>query len=539
MRLLKAIPCFAALSAALLAQPTANTPRFDLADVHPSPNATNPYTFVSGGVLRDARYDLRKVTMLDLIRIAYGVDPGFVWGGPNWLEFDRFDIAAKAPPRTSSEDIRLMLQSLLADRFHLVLHKDTKLMPAFTLALPAAGEKHKLSEARGAGNGSCEYQQQPPESLEIVYFCRNVTMDAFAKQLQGFARDYVTNPVVNATGLQGAWNFDLRWNSRSKVLPATAQRTTIFDAVAKQLGLSLELKDAPAPVLVIDSVNEKPTANAAGVSEALPPRPVEFEVATLKRATDDAPRGFSMHPSGLFEAKAIDMKTLMALAWDIDMDHIDKALVNAPKWMDSTRLTITGKPPTFSDGFSEGAPPSGAGFVDDETRLMVRALMIDRFQMKTHLEDRPGYAYSLVADKPKLKKADPSNRANCKEARAMAKDPRDANPVLSRLISCQNVSMAQFAHILQRLSPGDFPNEVLDATGLPGTWDFTLNFTPTYLLRRNDAATNAESFGASDPNGGISLFDAMKRQLGLKLELQKRNIPKLVIDHIEEKPSEN
>jgi uncharacterized protein (TIGR03435 family) len=82
----------------LLAQ---TRPAFDAADIHRSAPAMNPYTFISGGVLRGARYDLRKATMLDLIRVAYKVEPELVLGGPNWLEFDRFDIAAKAPPSSS------------------------------------------------------------------------------------------------------------------------------------------------------------------------------------------------------------------------------------------------------------------------------------------------------------------------------------------------------------------------------------------------------------------------------------------------------
>jgi Protein of unknown function (DUF3738) len=75
-------------------------------------------------VLRGARYDLRKATMIDLIRAAYGVEPDLIVGGPGWLGFDRFDIAAKADPATPAATIRLMLQNLLAERFGLVLHKD-------------------------------------------------------------------------------------------------------------------------------------------------------------------------------------------------------------------------------------------------------------------------------------------------------------------------------------------------------------------------------------------------------------------------------
>ena len=118
------------LSAAL-AQPTAAPPRFDIAEVHRSASAANPQTYRSGGFLRGGRYDLRKATMMDLLRFAYDFEPDTVFGGPDWLEFDRFDIAAQAPPSTSAQEVRLMLQSLLADRFKLVFHHDVRPMPVF------------------------------------------------------------------------------------------------------------------------------------------------------------------------------------------------------------------------------------------------------------------------------------------------------------------------------------------------------------------------------------------------------------------------
>src|SRR5262245_55668778 len=93
--------------------------RFEAADVHRSGHAMAAQSFRSGGFLRGARYALRKVTLLGLLRLAYGFDPDSVLGGPEWLEFDRFDIAAKAPAARSAEDLRLMLQSLLRDRFAL------------------------------------------------------------------------------------------------------------------------------------------------------------------------------------------------------------------------------------------------------------------------------------------------------------------------------------------------------------------------------------------------------------------------------------
>src|SRR5215467_1387990 len=71
---------------------TGSQARFEAADLHPSPSATNPYNYASGGVLRGGRYELRKATMLDLITTAWNIDADTVFGGSNWLELDRFDI---------------------------------------------------------------------------------------------------------------------------------------------------------------------------------------------------------------------------------------------------------------------------------------------------------------------------------------------------------------------------------------------------------------------------------------------------------------
>lgn len=122
---------------------TGSQPRFEAADVHLSPPANNPYNYASGGVLRGERYDLRKATMLDLIKTAWNVDADTVFGGPNWLEFDRFDIYAKAPLDTPPETVRLMLQALLRDRFGLVIHEDISLQDAIGKQLGLKLEKRR------------------------------------------------------------------------------------------------------------------------------------------------------------------------------------------------------------------------------------------------------------------------------------------------------------------------------------------------------------------------------------------------------------
>jgi uncharacterized protein (TIGR03435 family) len=515
--------CFAARP-----QSVSPTPSFSVAEVHRSASATNPQTFRSGGFLRGERYDLRKATMMDIIRLAYGFDPDAVFGGPDWLEFDRFDIAAKAPPTSSPQELSRMLQSLLTERFKLSFHRDVRPMPAYILR---AGKNSKLKPAEGPGDAECKYQRQPDSSPYTVYSCRNLTMAGFSEQLRGLAGDYLTAPVIDSTGLTGEWDFDLKWTSRSRILPAGIERSTIFAAIQQQLGLTLTAGRAPSPVIVVDRV-EQPAENPPSNSEHLPSRELQFEVASVRPSPPNVQDGYSGNtPGGGFEARAETMRNLFATAWDIHWDHIDELMEGAPKWMDSARFDIQAKPASASNG----VPPPRSSFVDDSIRLMLRELLTERFKIKTHYENRLVNAYALVAAKPRFRKADSSNRPNCKEARAIEKDPRDRNPRLSRLLTCQNVTMAQFADQLLALSPNDFAYSVADATGIAGRWDLTLNYSPTGDRRNPDRSADA----ASELNGPILIFEAITKQLGLKLEVRKRMVPVLVIDHIEERPTDN
>ena len=113
------------------------------------------------------------------------------------------------------------------------------------------------------------------------------------------------------------------------------------------------------------------------------------------------------------------------------------------------------------------------------------------------------------------------------------------------MVTVHNMSMEQFAEDLQRIAGGYIRVPVEDKTGLDGAYDFTLTFTPIGLLngggrgRGGDGGPAAGGGDALDPSGGLSVFDAVNRQLGLKLEMRKRPMKVLVIDSILEKPSDN
>src|SRR6516162_6213582 len=112
--------------------------RFEAADVHASPHTDNNFNlFMRGPQTRAGRYEIRTATMVDLISTAYGVDGDKVYGGPNWLEMDRYDVTGKLPEGPSSkEKQRAMLQTLLTERFSLVAHTDKKPMPAYIMTVP-------------------------------------------------------------------------------------------------------------------------------------------------------------------------------------------------------------------------------------------------------------------------------------------------------------------------------------------------------------------------------------------------------------------
>src|SRR5262249_23525568 len=154
-----------------------------------------------------------------------------------------------------------------------------------------------------------------------------------------------------------------------------------------------------------------------------------------------------------------------------------------------------------------------------------RALLADRFKLAVHFEDRPLPAYTLTAPKSKLKKADPASRAKWSNSNTPIVLNGSSAP--STTVKFQNMSMAQLAEKLQFIAASYIHAPVINATGLDGGYDFTLTFSPiapaqlaNLAIRPPDAA--GATGGAADPIGGVSIFEAVDKQLGLKLVEQKR-----------------
>jgi uncharacterized protein (TIGR03435 family) len=188
-------------------------------------------------VLPGLRMEFRNGSLKYMIMAAY--DSLHVDGGPEWVDTDHFDIIAKAAPDTPENTMRLMLQALLEDRFKLAVHRDQQVMPTYALMAAASGVK--IQRSAGAGPKTCDWSRTDAGLRRRE--CHNISMATFVLELAGFGVDA---PVMDMTGLQG--KFDLAFEIGQG---AGAQGPTIFDAM-EQLGLKLEARKQPMPVIVID-----------------------------------------------------------------------------------------------------------------------------------------------------------------------------------------------------------------------------------------------------------------------------------------------
>ena len=198
-RSLLVVAVTAVFSGPVLGQAPAPRPAFDVAGIQVS---TRPQPGMRGGVLRGTRYELRNATMVDLIRTAYNVQPERITGGPSWLEWNRFDIAALAPENTPPERVREMLKTLLAERFKLVVREDMVTTTAMALKVKGTHKLRSLGvRAAVSGPGAPE----PNGVVATTVTCAGITMAQLAEQLP--TRQSRISPgqqVVDETGLSGS-----------------------------------------------------------------------------------------------------------------------------------------------------------------------------------------------------------------------------------------------------------------------------------------------------------------------------------------------
>lgn len=526
----------------------AQAQKFEIADVHVSPTAR---TFAQnfGGVLREGRYVNRDATMLNLIVAAYGVSEDNIAGGPGWITSDLFDVVAKVPAGTALATANVMLQNLLAERFHLVIRNETRPVPRYVLTVGTNGSK--LKPAAGTDNPGCQPVQQsgaptgPPDPASmpnIKVACHNLTSQAIADNLHQMAGGYFDHDLVDSTKLEGSWDFELEWTSRGALAAKGADGISVFAAVEKQLGLKAELQKIPMPALMIESVNRKPTPNPDGIATTLGVAEARFEAAAIKPADPSGrPMVGLLYTGGSQMRAGGTLRQLIAMSLQIPPNVANDVVIGLPKSADSARWDITAKVPSTGEGAPNVVrgrplpPPLSVGLE------MLRGLLLDQFELKFHTENREVTVYALTAGtgKRKMTQANESERSGCKP------NPNAPKPYtnIQVMIECTNTSMAELAQNLQQQANAYIDHPIADATGLSGGWNFLIGWTPRAALQpvQAPAAAPDQQAGAvaeaSVPNG-ISVFDAVESELGLKLVKQKRTIPVIVVDHVDEKPLE-
>jgi uncharacterized protein (TIGR03435 family) len=226
---------------------------------------------------------VRNNTLRNIIRNTYGLQDFQIVGGPDWMNSDRFDIAAKAAGDAAPAQMMLMMRTLLADRFGLALHTETREIPIYALVMarsdgkpgpqlrPAAVDCAALAAATRAGAPPPLAPTSPGQ--RPVCGMRTVPgrMAAGGYRLADVARNlsnFAGRMVVDQTGLTGRFDLELAWTPDQSLqgpLPAGAppidpNGPSIFTAVQEQLGLKLDSQKGPVEVLVIDHA-EYPTAD--------------------------------------------------------------------------------------------------------------------------------------------------------------------------------------------------------------------------------------------------------------------------------------
>jgi uncharacterized protein (TIGR03435 family) len=234
-------------------------PTYDVVTIKPSdPNDGNRGFQTRGRHVRAA-----NETMNDMISFAWGIHVKQIVGGPAWMSTDHYfvDGVPDVPGEPNLTQFRSMIRKVLADRFGLKLHSEKRELLVYALTVAKGGPK--LTKSLGNPNGP------PNDDFSTSAWMKetNTTMGEYAKAMQ-----YVLDrPVVDQTGLEGRWDFLLKWTPDESQFTAIGARIAppsndpnaapgLFTAIQEQIGLKLVAVKALADVIVIDHV-ERPSAN--------------------------------------------------------------------------------------------------------------------------------------------------------------------------------------------------------------------------------------------------------------------------------------
>jgi uncharacterized protein (TIGR03435 family) len=227
---------------------------FDVAAIHPS--KTEGRSGMIKGLPQGHGYVAQNIPVKLMISLMYKVPLRQIKGGPDWLDSERYDVEARVDGSYSLDDLHTMYQNLLADRFNLKFHTETKEGPVYALTVDTPGSKMKIDDK--------------PQDYSIPITYNNdgtavgvrVSMSYLSwwlgQHLQSDGR-----PVIDKTGLDKNYDFTLSFapvRPPDATAPETQTLPSIFEAVKQQLGLKLRAEQGPVEYIIIDHI-DRPSEN--------------------------------------------------------------------------------------------------------------------------------------------------------------------------------------------------------------------------------------------------------------------------------------
>jgi uncharacterized protein (TIGR03435 family) len=234
-----------------------STPRasFDVASVKPASSAVAGKG-EGGSISLSPNLTLRNVSLFDVVLAAYGIQE-YQLSGPGWMKSESYDIVAKAGDGATTAQIREMLQGLLAERFKLAIHRDTKELSVQSMTVGKNGAKLGPRKPEGAASIG-------RDNGRMVF--RNYTMPQFAAFL---SRGNPGGPIADKTAIEGCYDFSVQLqdvDSGDERAVKMAMERAMRDgsmawSFAAQLGLTIETRKGPVEIVVVDRVEKIPTEN--------------------------------------------------------------------------------------------------------------------------------------------------------------------------------------------------------------------------------------------------------------------------------------
>jgi uncharacterized protein (TIGR03435 family) len=233
-------------------------PAFDVASVKPAAKITTDSYNINLGKTSHGELTMGNVTLAECLKFAYGLTDNVQLDGPDWIKRKGeyiYDVVAKAAPDTPRERLQQMLQTLLTERFQLVLHREQRQESYAALVQSKKGIKLEPADPNLPGSVANTFHMGHIDT-------KGVYMPMLATVLSRFMRQ----PVLDMTGLPGRYVVKLDWTPDpvepiAPGTPAPGASPSIFTALQEQLGLKLESRKGPLEVIVVDHAERVPIAN--------------------------------------------------------------------------------------------------------------------------------------------------------------------------------------------------------------------------------------------------------------------------------------